>query len=377
MSTIIGMPDLNIEFKGLGASAVSRGSKGQTILIVRDDEYITPLYTFKSIEDIDGEIEQEFSPRNINYIKDVLSGTPKELIVVRINEGVEVEEDAIHSPKTLASALQLLKTKAEINCWIGMADAEKVDDEDIASFVKSQNKNEKRKYKLLGYQMDSPDDMHIVNFTTDKIKKTDSGIMETGRNYIPKMLGAIAGQSLDMSLIAKNFGDIEFVTEPEDKDKAVDNGELFLFNDEGGKVGVGRAVNSLVTTGQGVTDDMRFILIVEVMDLIYSDIYHTWNNSYKGRFKNILDNQMLLIGAINAYFQLIARDYLLDPNFNNRSRVDVFAQRMANVPKYGEEEVESWSDDVAMNRTVGTNVYLAANIKIPNAMEDLDLIISL
>lgn len=377
MSKIIGMPELNIEFKGLGASAVSRGSKGQAILIVRDNGAVNPVYTFKSIEDITTSIEGEFTPRNISFIKDVLAGTPKEVVVIRINTGEEITEDAMFSPKSLSSALQLLKTKAEINCWIGVADAEGNDDEEIAMFVKSQNSNGKRRYKSIGFQMDSPDSMHVVNFTTDKIKYSDGDDIISGINYIPKMLGAIAGQSLDMSLIAKDFADLDFVSEPADKDVAVDNGELFLFNDEGGTIRIGRAVNSLVTTGQGVTDDMRFIMIVEVMDLIYTDIYHTWNNSYKGRFKNTLDNQMLLISAINSYFSLLAEDYLLDPNYENGCSVDVQKQKLANVPIYGEEVVNSWSEDVAMNMTVSTNVYLDASIKVPNAMEDMDLVISL
>lgn len=376
MSKIIGMPDLNIVFKGLGASAVNRGSKGQAILIIKDDnENGKPLYTFKSIEDVTGEVEAEFDEKNILYIKDALSGTPKELIVIRINNDISVKEDAMHSPKTLSTALQLLKTKAEINCWIAIADADKTEDEDLASFVKSQNKNEKRRYKQLGYQMDSPDDMHIVNFTTDKISR--GGVITSGGQYIPKLLGVIAGQSMDMSLIARSFGDLDFVTEPEDKDVAIDNGELILFNDEGGKIGIGRAVNSLVTTGQGVTNDMKFILIVEVMDLIYSDIYSTWNNSYKGRYKNTLDNQMLLVGAINSYFQTLEQDFLLDPSFDNRTKIDVTTQRLANIPKYGEEVVESWSDDRALEMTMGTQVYLGAEIKPANAMEDMDMIISL
>lgn len=378
MSTIVGMPDLNIVFKGLGASAVSRGSKGQAILIVKDNSEGLPHRKFRSIEELTPEVMEEYTAGNVTYIQDALSGAPKELIVVKINDSEEnTEDDTMYNPKSIGTALQLVKALAEINCWIAIADADSEEDETLASFVKAQNKNEKKKYKQIGFQMDSPDDMHIVNFTTDKIKYNNDETVYSGKKYIPKMLGAIAGQSLDMSLIAKNFGDLSFVVEPEDKDVAVDNGELFLFNDEGGKIGIGRAVNSLVTTGQGVTNDMKFILIVEVMDLIYSDIYSTWNNSYKGRFKNILDNQMLLIGAINAYFQTLETEYLLDPNFENRSQVDLFAQKMANIPKYGQEEVDTWDDTRIRQMTVGTSVFLEASIKIPNAMEDLHMEISL
>ena len=193
---------------------------------------------------------------------------------------------------------------------------------------------------------------------------------------VPYLLGYLAGLSLDMSAIAKPLQKFEFVEEPEELDEAISDGEFILFNDEG-DVRVARGVNSLVTTGQGVTDDMKFILIVEVMDLIYTDIFSTWKNSYKGKYKNSLDNQMLLIGAINAYFKALANDLLLDPNFDNRSMVDLESQRMANIPKYGEEEVESWDNDKVMEMTVSTNVFLSGDIKILNAMEDFKFEISM
>lgn len=378
MAKLIGMPDLNIIFTGLGATAVRRGSKGQVILLVKDEKPGKPFIKLYSVDDLTKEIIESFSTENITNIKDVLSGTPKELVVIRVgasegmsNEG-SGEVDALFNPTTILEGLKLAKTQAEINCWIGIADATEEEDEDLVSFVKSQNKNNKRKYKALGFRLNAPDDMHVVNFTTENIKYKGDDNIYSGKKYIPKMLGALAGQSLDMSLIAREFEDLELVSEPEDLDEAVDNGELFLFNDEGSKVRVGRAVNSLTTTGQGITIDMRFILIVEVMDLIYTDIYHTWNNDYKGRYKNILDNQMLLIAAINAYFQILGEEYLLDPNFDNKCTVDVFAQKMANIPKYGEEEVNNWDNNTIMEMTVGTHVYLRANIKIPNTIEDLD-----
>ncbi|MEG2256370.1 MAG: phage tail sheath C-terminal domain-containing protein, partial [Cetobacterium sp.] len=130
-------------------------------------------------------------------------------------------------------------------------------------------------------------------------------------------------------------------------------GEHILFNDEG-EVRVARAVNSLVTISEGVTEEMTHINTVEKMDLIYCDIYKAWNNSYKGKYPNILDNQMLLISSINGYFKALAKDKILDPNFDNRSMVDIASQRLANYPKWGEETVNSWDDAYAMKMTVAT-----------------------
>lgn len=355
----IGMPKIEIIFKGLGASAVQRGSKGLTVLIIKDDTDKT--FTFKeyrSIEDLTSEELGLYTEKNVTYIKDVLEGSPRKLIIARM------DEEGI-----LADLLKEIKGKVEMNCWIGIADGQQQDQDDLVSFVKSSVTNDKKRYKALVYKATTSDHGHVINYTNEKIRFKDNRKDQLGKEALPFLLGYLGGLSLDMSAIAKPLQKFENVVEPDDLDKAVNNGEFVLYNDEG-EVRVSRGVNSLVTTGQDITDDMKFILVTEVMDLMYSDIHTTWRKHYRGKYKNFLDNQMLLIGAINAYFAAAAGELLLDPNFPNKSMVNITQQRLANIPKYGEVEVASWDDDKAMEMTVGTNVFLTANTKILNAMED-------
>ena len=362
----IGMPSIEIVFKGLGASAIQRGQKGIAVLILKDStDNKSKFVEYRSISDLGKEEQEKYTKENVEYIKDVLEGTPLKLIVARMGE-----------EELLTDILNLIKGKVAMNCWIAMAGATEQETTDLVSFIKSSNKNEKKRYKGLVYDALASDDIHIVNYTNEKVIFKDERKEQQGDVAVPYLLGYLAGLSLDMSAIAKPLQKFEFVEEPEELDEAISDGEFILFNDEG-DVRVARGVNSLVTTGQGVTDDMKFILIVEVMDLIYTDIFSTWKNSYKGKYKNSLDNQMLLIGAINAYFKALANDLLLDPNFDNRSMVDLESQRMANIPKYGEEEVESWDNDKVMEMTVSTNVFLSGDIKILNAMEDFKFEISM
>lgn len=352
----IGMPKIDIIFKGLGASAVQRSSGGRTAVLILKDE-TDKTFTFKEYRGIDdlSSLEQaNYTVENLQYIKDVLAGSPKKLIVARMDETLGV----------LADLLAEIKGKVEMNCWIGIADATEQETDDLVSFIKSSVANDKKRYKGLVYNATTSDDMHIVNLTNDG---------QAGS--IPYVLGYLAGLSLDMSAIAKPLK-MKSVIEPTDLDIAINNCEFILYNDEG-EVRVARGINSLKTTGEGVNDDMKFILIIEVMDMIYTDIYTTWKNSYKGRYKNSLDNQMLLIGAINSYFTAMANDLLLDPNYSNKTMIDIAAQRLANIPKYGEEEVATWDDNKVMEMTVGTNVFLNANIKILNAMEDFKIEISM
>lgn len=363
----LGMPKIEIIFKGLGVSAVQRGSKGLAVLIIKDDTDKT--FTFKeyrSIDELTSEEQARYTQENLTFIKDVLEGSPKKLIVARMDETLGV----------LADLLSDIKGKVEMNCWIALADGTQQEQDDLVSFVKSNVKNNKKRYKALVYKATTSDDMHIVNYTNETVVFKGERGERPGGEAISYLLGYLAGLSLDMSAIAKPLQKFEKVVEPEDLETAINNGEFILYNDEG-EVRVARSVNSLVTTGQGITDDMKFILVTEVMDLIYTDIYTTWKKFYKGKYKNYLDNQMLLIGAINSYFKEISNELLLDPNFPNKSMVDVEQQRLANIPKYGEEVVAEWDDDKVMEMTVGTNVFLTGNIKVLNAMEDFKFIISM
>ncbi|MGB6128823.1 MAG: phage tail sheath protein [Psychrilyobacter sp.] len=354
-----GMPKLEIIFKGLGVSAVKRGERGTAVLILVDDTTKDYLVKYKSIEDFTTEEQAKFEPEHVLFIKDALEGIPLELYV------------ATTAKETTDLATTLLRLKGAIprNSWVGIASSVQTNQDDLITWVKAQRKNNKKRYKAITYKGTTTDDMGIVNVTTEKVTFKDDRGEVTGDNAIPFLLGYLAGLPLSMSAIAKPLTKFKCVTEPDEKDDAISTGEFILFNDEG-IVKVARGVNSLVTLGQDVTLEMTHINTVEKMDLIYCDIYNAWNDNFKGKYDNFLDNQMLLFSAINAYLGLIALDKILDPTFDNRVELYLEKQKLANYPKYGKEVVDKWSDIKIMQMTVLTNVYPRTNIKITGIMED-------
>ncbi len=355
-----GMPKLELVFKGLGVSAVARGERGTAVLILLDDTTEDYLVKYESIEDLTTEEEAKFEPGNVLFIKDALEGIPLELYVITTAKAVP----------DLAVTLLRLKGAIPRNSWVAIASGIQGDQDDLTMWVKAQRKNNKKKYKAMVYKGTTTDDMGATNLTTEKVKFKDDRGEVTGDNAIPFLLGYLAGLPLSMSAIAKPLTKFESVTEPEDLDEAISNGEFLLFNDEG-IVKVARGVNSLITLGQDVTLEMTHINTVEKMDLIYCDIYNAWSNNFKGKYDNILSNQMLLFSAINAYLELIALDNILDPSFDNKVELDLVKQKLANYPKYGKEVVDGWSDTKIMQMTVSTNVYPKTNIKISGIMEDI------
>ncbi len=359
----ITLPKINIIFKGLGASAVQRGSKGTACLILADATDIEGFHKYESIVDFDTEEQAKFDSANVQYIKDVLEGIPKELLVFTIT-GVQ----------TVTDILPTLEIEAPRNCWIAMADASEAETTDLATYVKSAVKNEKKRYKLLAYN-NQADSMHVVNYTNTEVEFTDSRGIQTGDKAIPYLLGMLAGMPLTMSAIAKKLTKFKKVTEPADVDAAIENGELVLINDAGVKVG--RGVNSLTTISEGIIESQKFIQVVEILDLMFVDIYDTWNENYKGKYQNSADNQALFISALTSYFKVLAIENLLDRNFDNKAYVDIEKQREANVSKYGSEVVNAWSEEEAKAHTYMSDVFLAAQVKVLQAMEDLMLEITI
>ena len=360
----IGLPKLDIIFKGLGVSAIQRGTRGVAILIIKDDTNKTfDFATYNSYADLTSTEQAKYTATNLQYIKDVLDGVPLKVVVARMDKTAGV----------LADLLAKVKGVAPRNCWIGIAEGDTADHDALVTWVKTENLNNKRCYKAMVYKATAPDSMAIVNFANDSVTFADSRATQTGENAIATLLGFFAGLPLDISGIGK-FLTYKFkaVVEPASTETAINQGKLVLYSEDG-NVKVARAINSLQTTGQDVTDDMKYILIVEQMHLVFTYIYYTWNNFFKGKYKNFMDNQLLLIGAINSYFEGLENDLILEPNYENKSSIDIEAQRLANVPKYGQEAVNSWDDKQAMTMTVGTNLFLQANVKFLNAFEDMKL----
>ena len=353
----VGLPKINIKFSGLGSSAVERGQAGVACLIIKDSTDTTfQVKEYRLVSDLTSTETAKYTVANLQLIKDCLSCKPNKLIVFRMN-----------TDATITDTLNYLATVAPMGAWLAVASNVASDQKAVADFAVASNKC----YKALVYKQAS-DNMHVVNFTNEKVTFNDARAEQNGDVAVSYLLGYLAGLPNSMSAIAKKLNLLSYAKQPTDVEASINNGEFILINDEE-DVMVARGVNSLTTTGQGVTDDMKFIHVVEVMDLIYTDIYSTWKNFYKGKYPNSLDNQMLVVSALNTYFKKLANDSILDSEYENKVVIDIEKQRLANVNKYGQDEVDSWSEDKLLKMTVGTSVYLKATIKILNIQEDIEL----
>lgn len=347
----MGLPEININFQARAVSAIQRSAMGIVALILRDEtsSTLSDVVKIKSVEDVK---TTDWTAENLEYINQALLGTPSTVVVLRVGE-----DDLI------ADVLKKL-SGIKFN-YVAMPDATTQEVTTLTTWIKAKRTNDKKTFKAVVANQDA-DDKGVINFTTGGI--VVGGKTYTAQQYTARIAGVLAGLPFTRSATYFVLPEVEAITEHEDPNADIDNGELILVND-GENVKIGRAVNSLTTVTAAEKADYKKIKIVEVMDMIVDDIRDTYNNDYVGKVINIYDNQVLFITAVNAYFKTLIGDQVLDPAYENISFIDVNAQRLA-WESIG-TDTSALDDQKVREMSFGSEVFLAGQVKITDAMEDL------
>lgn len=346
----MGRPSINILFKKLAQTIAKRSANGIAVLIIKDDTDKTfNTVVYSAAEDIEA---SKFTAESKGYIEDVFKGGVKKVIISRVD---------IAAATPVETAVNNIGN--QYYNWIGIAKGTTADQIKLVELVKTIPKISAVVYKS------AADHETVVNFTNTKV--TPKGESEiTGDKYIPRILGIVCGCPLTESTTYKIAEDLESVIEPADIDASVDAGEFVLFNDEG-VVRVARGVNSLLTLGATKYEDMKKITIMDTLTMIRRDVLTMFKEHYVGQFKNSYDNQIIFFIGVQEYLDQLSFDEILDKDSNNVVSVNVSKQRVELMKLY--PEAAEWTDQKIKNTTVGSNVYPITNIKVNDAMEDLDL----
>lgn len=350
----IGLPKIEIEFTKLAVSAIERSMRGVVAIIVRDTKTVMKVY--KGIEEIK---TGDFSATNIKHIKEGFHGTPASVIVVPIGAEAPVSD-----------ALNVLK--GMYFNYLAMPESVAADVTDIVAFVKGQYANKKKIYKAV-VANNSADHEGIINFITTGIKMKD-GTTKTTEEFTVRLASVFAGLPFTRSATYHAFLDVASIDEIDDPDQAVNNGELILIND-GRKIKIGRAVNSLVTYTSEKTVDFSKIRIIEILDMIREDIRMTFEDHYVGKYENSYVNKQMFVTAVNAYFKGLTFERVLEAEFDNKARISVSGQRQY-LESIGQDTTKI-TDAQIVRANTGSNVFLAGNLSVLDAMEDLKFAIGL
>lgn len=366
-------PDVKIVFKQMASTLIQRSGESIVVLLLSQiTENATEFY--KEIE-----LLSEISETDLSGVTTNPAEAYKAIEYCMGNAPAKV----ILSNLGWSATWSKLVEEGKTNCIVTGID-EKAGRDTVISDIISLNKNK-------GYGC-------MAVFTGDG---TESGYMPSNRSthycevysgasYIGKdgnklsseciralFAGAIAVCGTNRSLTNYTLPGVSMIKLNENEksiNDLVKNG-FIVAEMSAGKPRVVTGINTAEISGD-VTEDMQHIEVIQTMDMISKDITDTFVEYYRGAYKNNYARQLLLISTIKGYFDDLADEEVLDPEYDNTVDVDVDSQRKAWIDK-GKSEAKEWSENKVKSMSFGRKVFLAGNIKVCQSMEDLVMYITL
>lgn len=366
---LFGMPQIIINFRTKGTTAIKRSARGIVAMILHNetkDEIHN--YTIRDVSDIP---DTGLTDENVDLIKKCLLGTPLRILVYTLpNTNVDA------ATKDQADVLKML---ANIKWnWLCAPTATTQEQNDLASWIKTQRSNKHKTFKAV-LSDQAADHEGVVNFCTNNIKvQTDTDSLGnpvyttyTAVQYTARIAGILAGLALDRSATYFKLTEVESVEVYEDIDTLIDKGELLLIDEQDGDgVKIARACNSLTTFTTDKGEEFRKIKIIEGIDMVTDDIRDTFKKYYVGKVINDYNHKMLFISAILVYFSEI-KGNVLDADAPNT--VDINTTWQSNYAKLHGDDPTTMSVMEIRQYNTGDTLALVGDIRLVDAMENLKI----
>lgn len=366
---LFGMPQIIINFRTKGTTAIKRSARGIVAMILHNetkDEIHN--YTIRDVSDIP---DTGLTDENVDLIKKCLLGTPLRILVYTLPT-----TNVDGATKDQADVLKML-TNIKWN-WLCAPTASVQEQQDLASWIKAQRDNKHKTFKAV-LSGQTADHEGIVNFCTNDIKvqtDTDSSgnpvyTTYTALQYTARIAGILAGLALDRSATYFKLTEVESVEVYEDIDTLIDQGELLLIDEQDGDgVKIARACNSLTTFTTDKGEEFRKIKIIEGIDMVTDDIRDTFKKYYVGKVINDYNHKMLFISAILVYFSEI-KGNVLDADAANT--VDINTTWQSNYAKLHGDDPATMSVMEIRQYNTGDTLALVGDIRFVDAMENLKI----
>ncbi len=370
---LFGLPQVIINFKTQGTTAIKRSARGIVAMILHDgSENSIQQYKIADTTDIP---DETLSAKAVELVKLCLKGTPLRILLYVI----PTTDTAVEADGHLVDQNDVLDTIQSVKWnYICIPTSTGTEQADLASWIKAQRNNKRKTFKAVCAKQ-AADHEGIINFCTDNIV-AENGTDENGDalyttynavEYTARIAGILAGLALDRSATYFSLTEVQSVETYTDIDERIDKGQLLLFDElDGNGVKIARACNSLATFTTDKGEDFRYIKIIEAVDMITDDIRDTFKKYYIGKVINDYDHKMLFITAILVYFDEI-KGNVLDRDGNNT--VDIDESKQLNYAKLKGENTDDMTAMEIRKYNTGTQVFLSGKVKPVNAMEDLTI----
>lgn len=359
----IGLPNIIINFKTAGITAITRGQRGVVVLILKD-----VLHNGSNVYTDPSQIPQDFSAYNLSQIDLAYMGgvLPPSKIIVYVEPVDAVDYSAAQT------YLETIKWD-----YLVVPGIIPIDATTMSTWIKGLRDTKDIKVKFVAPNI-AGDHEGVINFATDSI--VVGSTTYTAKDYCSRIAGVLAGTPLQQSAtfaVLSEVTDCPHLTTTEFNTQ-IGQGQLLLMND-GSKVKIARAVNSLQTISTPKSDSWKKIKIVDIMDQIHDDIKSTTNDSYIGKVPNTYDNKTILITAILGYLDGLVSSQLI--NENPTLGIDIEAQiNYLNSIGYKTSDgrtVDQMKTQEIKEANTDDSVLLTGYAKPIDAMEDLSLNISM
>ena len=354
----IGLPVIDITFIQKAVSAIQRSERGTACIVVKGSVEAPVLRRYKYESDMDSS----------DYAVSLLKALKRAFLVPVNKVYVLIVPSATEYFSDITSALEGVKFN-----YICTVEADW--QQEVVTYIINKNaKSAGKKYIGLVAGVTTADSKYVINIKNGSVHDIDTDAWVDMEMYLPRIIAILCNLPMNRSCTYYELEDIDevdmsFITTEHDIDYWINEGNLVFFKDED-TIKIARGVNTLTTFTSSDTEDMRKIIIVESMNIILEDIYQTFKEYYVGKYKNYYDNQCLFISAVNSYFRQLAREEILDPDYDNVAYIDVEAQRDAWLG-IGKTEAQDWTEEKVKEMSFKSFIFLAGDIKILDAIEDL------
>lgn len=342
------MATVSVAFKQKVTELIEIGDKGTVLVTLLNsdlEEYNVTTYKSAVFELEDNEDLE-------TKIKQIFNGGANKVITFEY-------------PSTFADVADVIKNDLTWNWLISLNED---DQTTVASFCK-----ENEKFGLV-YNV-AADSIWVASINNPSAVLADDVTINgsstiTGMDLLPIVVGVIAGCPYTKSISYKVFTELESVTLPD----TIEEGYITLYNEEEG-VRVASPVNTLVTTDDDYTEDMKSICIVEGMKRVEEDMIYAFRTGYKGKYKNDYDHQCLFLSAADYYIKQLEEMGIFDPNYDNSIDIDVETQRDLWIAQG--KDADDWDDQTVKETTYKNMMYLTMDVKFLDAIEGMELTVEM
>ena len=347
-------PKFNVDFKELALLAIQRQQRGAVVMILDDSTSDIDNVVYNGLGDVDAD---DWTEANYKRIQLAFLGNPSKVIVVK---------------KESSFADIQAKLNLQSNYTLCYPEAVAADITSIKNYLQAQREANNYSRAVVA-NATAPDADYIINFvSSDDItaKIGDEPEDFSAGDWTCRLAGALSGLAPSRSLTYYELPEVVEAPISATPDADVAAGKLIILHQDG-SYKFGRAVNSLVTLTDGVTEAFQKIRVVDIMDMIANDIVATFRLYYVGKYTNNFTNKNRFVGAINAYLKQLAAEGLLEAENDNEVTISYDKNKVYLEDKGVDTSTMTYIEILKAN--TGSKVLLDGVCSPTDAMEDLDL----